>query len=149
RSTPPRRGRKRANDLDQAAQARGVRPGIEAPCGMGPLGNPHLLERRPPIGRALRAQQVRAVGLLEAEVHLQAAVVGGVWLVPGPLVAMDAEPLTLVRRAASADPDRGRAVLPDAEDPLAVCGARSAEVRSRGRRAAGAEDRLPVPRRFP
>ncbi len=46
--------------LEEAAEARGVRPGVEAPAGcVRPLGDPHLLERRPVVGRALRVEQAR------------------------------------------------------------------------------------------
>ena len=62
--------------LDQAAVAGGVRPRVEAaPAPVRALGDPHLLDRRPVVRCALAAQELGAVLALEADVHLQAAVV--------------------------------------------------------------------------
>src|SRR5439155_10467691 len=73
--------------------------GIKAPAApMRTLGGPHLLERRPVIGRPLACEQPTAVDALEAEIHLQAAVVAvaGVRR-PATFEVVDAEPLPLVR----------------------------------------------------
>jgi hypothetical protein len=65
---------------------------------MRSLGHPHLLERRPVVRGALASEQVSAVSALEPEIHLQSAVVRRARIRPSPLEAVDAEPLTLVRR---------------------------------------------------
>ena len=50
------------------------------------------------VGRALRSEQPASVGGLELEIHLEAAVVRRMRIPPRALVAVDAEPLALVRR---------------------------------------------------
>src|SRR3954454_9324248 len=83
---------------DQPAKPRGVRPGPETPAPGGFLRRPDLLERRPVVGRALRAQETRGVDALEPEIDLHPAVVGLDAVPPAALVAVDAEDLGEVRR---------------------------------------------------
>src|SRR5262245_24508377 len=79
--------------LEQAADAARVRPRIEAAAGAErPLRDPHLLERRPVVRRALPAQEIRAVALLERQIHLQAAVVRTACIPPRALVALETAP---------------------------------------------------------
>src|SRR5438445_8426770 len=86
-------------ELDQSAIPGRIRPRIEAAArAERALGHPHLLERRPVVGRSLPREQVAAVRPLEAEVHLQAAVVRRVWIPPRALEVVDARPGTSVRR---------------------------------------------------
>src|SRR6266568_2420624 len=98
---------------DQATEPRGVRPGPKTPASERILGRPDLLERRPVIRRALVEVEPRAVGALEAEVHLQAAVVRGTRIGPAPLVAVDAEPLPQMRRMLGPETRRVRAPEPE------------------------------------
>src|SRR6266511_5895979 len=91
--------------LNEPAVPRGVRPRVEAAArAVGLLGDPHLLEGRPVLRRALRTQEDAAVVLLEADVHLQAAVVRGAVVPPRALVAVDAQPGASVRRTGDEAP---------------------------------------------
>src|ERR1700730_14208168 len=95
-----------AGALDEPAVAGGVRPGIEASAApVRTFGGPHLLERRPVIRRPLARKESPAVGALEAEVHLQTAVVRRIRIVPRTFEAVDPEQLLLVRRVQGVFPD--------------------------------------------
>src|SRR3954470_8040820 len=83
---------------DQAAVPRRIRPGIETPALRRLFCHPDLLERRPVVGRALRPKERSAVGRLEPDVHLQAAVVRAATVGPASLVVVDAEELIQVGR---------------------------------------------------
>src|SRR5512145_291996 len=84
---------------EEPAAARRVRPRVKPEAGAErPLGRPHLLLGRPPVGGALLAEEVAAEGPLELQAHLQPAPVGGVRVGPAPLVPLDAEPGRAVRR---------------------------------------------------
>src|SRR4029453_14645578 len=87
---------------------------------VGALGDPHLLERRPVVGRTPRAQERPAVGRLELAVHLQPAVVRSARVGPGGLGAVDAEPLRLVRRGQRLELRAHGALSPEIHDPLPV-----------------------------
>src|SRR5581483_5166014 len=97
---------------EQSAHPRGVRPGPEAPAPGGFFCSPDLLQGRPVVGRPLRPQEPGCVRVLEAEVHLQPAVVGATGVGPAPLVMVDAEELPQMRRVLGPDVGRMRAVLP-------------------------------------
>ena len=58
------------------------------------------------VGGSLQPEQHGCVSALELHVHLQAAVVGRVRVVPGALEAVDAEPRQLVRGVLGAAPRR-------------------------------------------
>src|SRR5579859_855490 len=83
---------------EQAAHLCGVRPGPEAARPRGADGRPDLLERRPVVGRALEEEEPRRVRTLEAEIHLEAAVVRAAAVRPAPFVVVDAEPGREMRR---------------------------------------------------
>src|SRR3954453_4249033 len=84
---------------DEPAVPRCVRPGPETPALGGFLRRPDLLERRPPVGGALPADEPGRVGALEAEVHLEPAVVAVAGVrPPAALEAVDAEPGRQMRR---------------------------------------------------
>src|ERR1700675_1735519 len=77
------------------------------------LRGPHLLERRPVVRRPLAGEEPAAVGALEPDIHLQAAVVRRIRVGPRTFIAVDAEPLTLVRRILGPCPSLRRDALPD------------------------------------
>src|SRR5207244_5098003 len=60
--------------------------------------DPHLLERRPAIGKAAAEQVAGRVAGHEATVHLQSAPVRIARVPPGAFVAVDTKPRALVRR---------------------------------------------------
>src|SRR3954465_8708973 len=106
---------------EQPAIPRGIRPRVEAaPGAEGSLGDPHLLERLPAIRGALRAQQPAAIVGLEAEIHLQASPIRRAAVVPGRLVAVDAEPRLQVRRMLRLLAGRFRAAPPERNRVLDV-----------------------------
>src|SRR5215475_13297494 len=104
--------------LDEVAGPRRVRPGIETPAPEGFLRRPDLLQGRPMIGRALRAEQPGAVRGLEAVVHLEAAPEGRTAVRPAALVAVNAHELPQVRRVLSLPTGRPRHVPPAHERRL-------------------------------
>src|SRR4029453_16045803 len=104
------------------------------------LGDPHLLERRPVVGRSLAAEDPGAVGALKLDVHLETAVVGRVRITPGALVAVDAEPLAPVRRILRLASHADRETAPGCELPGELD--RRVPQRPCG---ADAHDPLPVP----
>src|SRR4051794_41706503 len=105
---------------DEPARPRGVRPGPETPAPGGFLCRPDLLERRPVIGRPLRAQEPWRVRPLEPEVHLQPAVVGPAAVPPAALVAVDAEELGQMRRPLGEPPGGRRPPLPEPHGSLDI-----------------------------
>src|SRR5438309_4348250 len=105
---------------EQAAEPRSVRPRPETPAPGGLLGRPDLLERRPVVRRALRSHEPGRIRPLEAEVHLQAAVVGAASVRPAALVAVDAEERRFVRRMRGLAPGRRGTPLPQPNGPLDV-----------------------------
>src|SRR2546421_8097945 len=102
---------------DEAAEPRRVRPGPVTPAPGGFFRRPDLLERRPVVGRPLRPQEPAGIGLLKAEVHLEAAVVGPAAVRPAPLVVMDAEERRLVRRVLCPPPGPRPPAPPPAARP--------------------------------
>src|SRR3954453_15490646 len=84
---------------DEAAGPRCNRPGPETPSLGCFLRRPDLLERRPPVGGALPADEPGRVGPLEAEVHLEPPVVAVAGVrPPAALEAVDADPGRKMRR---------------------------------------------------
>src|SRR6266536_784812 len=105
---------------EQAAVSSRVWPWPKTTCFESPLRDPHLLERRPVLGGAFCTQQSGAVGLLELAVHLQPAVVGCIGVGPAGLVAVNAEPLVLVRRVQRLPLRTQCAAEPEPHHPLPV-----------------------------
>src|SRR3954464_11451445 len=97
---------------DQPAKPRGVRPGPETPAPGGFLRRPDLLERRPVVGRPLGAQKPRRIRPLEAEVHLEPAVIRRPRVGPAPFVVVDAEKRRQMRRMRGPDARNMRPSLP-------------------------------------
>src|SRR3954447_22430916 len=132
---------------EQAAVPRGVRPWVEAAPGVeGSLCHPHLLERLPAIGGALRVRCRAAVVGLKAEIHLQAALMRGAAVVPGRLVAVDAEPRLQVRRMLRLLAGRFRAAPPERNRVLDVADIHLRECPAFGLSQRPAHQALPVPR---
>src|SRR5205809_305328 len=100
--------------LDQAAVARGVRPGVETAGAIGALGHPHLLERRPAVRPAAPQELSRRVRAHKTAIHLQAAPVRVAQVAPASLEAVDAEPGALVRRMGR-EPHRPAGLAPPVE----------------------------------
>src|SRR5919108_2785961 len=85
--------------LDQAAEPAGVRPRVEAAAGaQRALGDPHLLDRRPPVRPPAPEEMARRVLAHERLVHLEPAPVRIPRVPPRALVALEAPPRALVRR---------------------------------------------------
>src|SRR5205823_7841638 len=107
--------------LEHPAEPSRVRPRPEAATGRASaLGCPDLLERRPVIGRALAQVEGAPVPQLEADVHLEPAVVRPAAVRPRRLVAVDAEPGRVVRRVDGAPVGADRAAPPDVPNPALV-----------------------------
>ena len=113
------------------------------------LGDPDLLERSPVVGRALAAQELPPVRPLEAEVHLEPAVVGRIRIVPAALVAVDAEPRRTMRRMTGAPQRADCASVPEAAHPEPVAPARIGLGAARRRRPPDAHHVLPAPGHVP
>src|SRR5436305_12264569 len=113
---------------DQPTEPRRVRPGPETPALCGFFSCPDLLERRPVVRRSLRRQEPGRVGLLEAEIHLEAPVVRAAAVRPAPLVVVDTEKCRLVWRMLGPPPRLGGKALPQADGPLDVGDAHRAEL---------------------
>src|SRR6266540_3371959 len=132
---------------DQAAVPRGVRPGPETPALVRFLRRPHLLERRPVIGRALRPEEAPAECPLEADVHLEPAVVGAAAVPPTRLEAVDAKKCRPVRRVGRPPPRLGGTPLPEQDRFLDVRNAHLVERPALGWGPAHAHEVLPAPGR--
>src|ERR671936_398764 len=93
----------------------------EAPtCAQRAFGHPHLLERRPVVGSPLAREQSRAVGQLETEIHLQAAVIGGARIGPRSFVTVNARPRAEMRRMHRDSLCTSRDVFPGANACLRI-----------------------------
>src|SRR5436190_4401533 len=132
----------REKALVRAAVTRRVRPRRKATRACRAYRDPDLLERAPVIRRAFVTEQPATVGLLEREVHLQAAPVGATRIGPAALVVVDASPSPQVRWVRRVPPRAVRAV-PPAPDDLP-----EPRERARGRRARDV-GRVPVHHRQP
>src|SRR3954454_9082028 len=132
---------------DQAAEPRGVRPGVETPAFGRLLCHPDLLERRPVVGRALRPKERPAVGRLEPDVHLQPAVIRAAAVSPAALVVVDAEGLIQVRRPLRPPVGHHSPPLPEGYRRLDVLDAHLGEDTSLGRRPRHSHQVLPAPSR--
>src|SRR5665647_2123629 len=131
--------------LEQAAEPRGVRPGPETPARERFLRRPDLLERRPVVGRSLAGVEPAAVALLEAEVHLEPAVVRRAGVRPAGLVVVDAEELAQMGRVLGASVRLRRPLPPLLGCPLDGGRSELGEPASAGRRQWSAHQALPVP----
>src|SRR4051812_5291077 len=130
---------------DQAAVPRRIRPGIETPALRRLFRHPDLLERRPVVGRALRPKERPAVGGLEADVHLQAAVVRAAAVGPAALVAVDAEELPEMRRSLRLPVGACGPPLPEGHRRLHMLDAHLGEDTPLGRCPRHAHQVLPAP----
>ena len=97
------------------------------------------------IGRALRAQEVAGIDLLEAEVHLEPAVVGAAAVCPAALVAVDAEKRGQMRRPVRLPACPSGTRLPEPNGSLDVGNAHLGEHAACGRRPRDAHQPLPAP----
>src|SRR6202795_3822157 len=129
--------------LEEAAVPGGVRPwAVAAPAAMRPLGDPHLLERRPAVGPAAAQEQPRGIAPHETAVHLQPAPVWIARVAPAALEVVDAEPAQLGRR--------GRRELADIPCVTAPVEQRMARIEWRRRVGPPQADHdLPAPGRVP
>src|SRR5205823_1294989 len=100
---------------EQPAVPRSVRPRPKPPAPQRFFRRPDLLERGPMVGSSLLAQEPPRVGVLEAEVHLEAAVVRAAGVRPAALVAMDTKECPEMRRVFRPPVDHVGAVLPEVD----------------------------------
>ena len=133
--------------LVHAAVVRSAWPGREAAQAPCAHRGPDLLEWAPVVRRPPVAGEPAAVGRLEGEVHLQAAVVGAVRIGPASLVAVDAGPSLQLGRVVGSPPGCMLTAAPQASEvrePRERAGRRSARG-ARPRRAA-VDHGQPAPR---
>src|SRR5205814_381328 len=126
---------------------RSVRPGPETPAPERFLRRPDLLERRPAVGRSLVPEEPAAVRPLEAQVHLEPAVVRPAAVRPGGLVAVDAEKRVQMRRMPRLAVLARRPPLPEPDGRFHGRDAHPGEDATRSRRLRPAHDLLPTPGR--
>src|SRR6478672_13439519 len=132
---------------DEPAVPRRVRPRVKTPAPCRSFGDPDLLEGRPVVGRPFLPKEPPPVGRLEADVHLQPAVVGAAAVRPAALVAMDAKELLQRRWPLSLAMCDGGPPLPEVDGSLHVLDAHLREHAALGRRPRDAHEVLPAPRR--
>src|SRR5436305_4511716 len=106
---------------DEPAVPRCIRPGPETPALRGFLRRPDLLERGPAVRGALPADEPGRIGPLEAEVHLEPAVVAVAGVrPPAPFQAVDTEPGRQMRRPQSPAAGGRRPPVPERHGALDV-----------------------------
>src|SRR4051794_20729394 len=132
---------------DQPAIPRRVRPRVKTSAPCGSFGDPDLLERRPVVGRPFRPKEPPPVGRLEADVHLQSAVVRAAAVRPAAFVAMDAKELLQMRWPLSLAMCDCGPPLPEVDGSLHVLDAHLREHAPLGRRPRDAHEVLPAPGR--
>src|SRR5438132_8250369 len=131
---------------DEPAVPRCIRPGPKTPALGRLLRRPDLLERRPPVGGALPPHEPGGIGSLEAEVHLEPAVVAVAGVrAPAALESVDAEPGPQMRRPHGLPVSRGRPPPPERHGALDVRNAHLREHPAFCRRPRDAHEPLPPP----